>query len=77
MKNTEYFTISHYLPEGVYQRKNEMTRHLRNAHFTKHGLATREAELRFVKHVQAIKEYGLHLYSAIWVRLDNVDHIQE
>lgn len=67
MKNSEYFTISHYLPEGVYQRNNEMTRYLRNAHFTKHGVVRREAEQRFVKHVQAMKEYGLHLYSAVWV----------
>lgn len=68
MKSNEYFTISHYLPEGVYQRNKEMAKYLRNSHFCKRGLHAKEAEHQFIQYVQEMKEYGLHLYSAIWVR---------
>lgn len=67
MKFTDYFTISHYLPEGVHQRNKEMAKYLRNAHFCKRGLHQKEAEQNFIKYVQEMKEYGLHLYSAVWV----------
>lgn len=68
MKYSEYFTISHYLPEGVYQKRKEMAKYLRNSHYAKHGLHKKEAEQNFIRYVQEMKEYGLHLYSAIWVR---------
>lgn len=67
MKVNEYFTISHYLPEGVYQRNKEMAKYLRNSHFSKRGLHPKEAEQQFIRHIQEMKEYGLHLYSAMWV----------
>lgn len=67
MKSSDYFTISHYLPEGVYQRNKEMAKYLRNSHFCKRGLHTKEAEQQFLRYVQEMKEYGLHLYSAVWV----------
>ncbi|KFB41968.1 AGAP013042-PA-like protein [Anopheles sinensis] len=66
MKYSEYFTISHYLPEEVYRKKKELARYLRNAHYHKRGLHQREAEHNFIRHVQELKEYGLHLYSASW-----------
>uniref|UniRef100_A0A182W498 FERM domain-containing protein n=1 Tax=Anopheles minimus TaxID=112268 RepID=A0A182W498_9DIPT len=66
MKYSEYFTISHYLPEEVYRKKRELARYLRNAHFHKRGLHQREAEHNFIRYVQELKEYGLHLYSASW-----------
>ncbi|XP_035919453.1 uncharacterized protein LOC118517435 isoform X2 [Anopheles stephensi] len=66
MKYSEYFTISHYLPEEVYRKKRELARYLRNAHFHKRGLQQREAEHNFIRYVQELKEYGLHLYSASW-----------
>lgn len=67
MKVNDYFTISHYLPEGVYQRNKEMAKYLRNSHFCKRGLHSREAEQQFIRFIQEMKEYGLHLYSAVWV----------
>lgn len=67
MKSSDYFTISHYLPEGVYQRNKEMAKYLRNSHFCKRGLHAKEAEQQFLRYVQEMKEYGLHLYSAVWV----------
>uniref|UniRef100_A0A182LS39 FERM domain-containing protein n=1 Tax=Anopheles culicifacies TaxID=139723 RepID=A0A182LS39_9DIPT len=66
MKYSEYFTISHYLPEEVYRKKRELARYLRNAHFHKRGQHQREAEHNFIRYVQELKEYGLHLYSASW-----------
>lgn len=71
MKYVEYFTISHYLPEGVYQKNKELARYLRNSHFCKKGLHAKEAEQNFIRYVQELKEYGLHLYSAIWVSLES------
>jgi tyrosine-protein phosphatase non-receptor type 13 len=67
MKHVDYFTISHYLPDGVYQRNKELARYLRNAHYLKRGLHRTEAEHNFIRYLQELKEYGLHLYSAIWV----------
>lgn len=67
MKFSEYFVISHYLPEGVHQRNKEMAKYLRNSHFCKLGLHAKEAEQNFVRYIQEMKEYGLHLYSALWV----------
>lgn len=72
MKLAEYFTLSHYLPEGVYQKNNEMAKYLRNSHYSKSGLHPKEAEQNFIRYVQEMKEYGLHLYSAIWVRNENI-----
>lgn len=67
MKNADYFTLSHYLPEGVYQKNNEMAKYLRNSHYSKSGLHPKEAEQNFIRYVQEMREYGFHLYSAIWV----------
>lgn len=67
MQIMDYFKISHYLPEGVYQNNKDMTDFLRNAHFLKRGLHINDAEKSFVNYVQKMKEYGLHLYSAVWV----------
>lgn len=67
MQIMDYFTISHYLPEGVYQKNKDMANLLRNAHFSKRGLHINDAEKSFVNNVQKMKEYGLHLYSAVWV----------
>ncbi|XP_059612240.1 uncharacterized protein LOC132258783 isoform X2 [Phlebotomus argentipes] len=67
MKYMEYFTLSHYLPEGVYQKNREMAQYLRNSHYHKRGLLPLEAEHNFVRYVQELKEYGLHLYSAVWM----------
>lgn len=67
MKHVEYFTISHYLPDGVYQRNKELAQYLRNAHYLKRGLHRTEAEHNFIRYLQELKDYGLHLYSAIWV----------
>ena len=64
MKYTEYFTISHYLPEN---RNTEMAKYLRNSHYCRRGLNQREAEQTFIKYIQGMKEYGFHLYSAVWV----------
>uniref|UniRef100_A0A182KDV7 FERM domain-containing protein n=1 Tax=Anopheles christyi TaxID=43041 RepID=A0A182KDV7_9DIPT len=72
MKYTEYFTISHYLPEEVYRKKRELARYLRNAHFHKRGLHQREAEHNFIRYVQELKEYGLHLYSASWATSEGI-----
>nr|XP_029710298.1 uncharacterized protein LOC109397654 [Aedes albopictus] len=66
MKYTEYFTISHYLPEEVYRKKKELAKYLRSSHFCKRGLHQLEAEHNFIRYVQELKEYGLHLYSATW-----------
>lgn len=71
MKHTDYFTISHYLPEGVYQRNKAMAKYLRNSHYSKKGLHSRESEYNFIRYVQEMKEYGLHLFSAVWVRTIN------
>ncbi|GAB0090488.1 FERM domain [Sergentomyia squamirostris] len=67
MKYLEYFTLSHYLPEGVYQKNREMAQYLRNSHYRKKGLLPLEAEHNFIRYVQELKEYGLHLYSAVWM----------
>lgn len=72
MKFTNYFSVSYYLPEGVYQRHKEMAKYLRNSHFCKRGLHSKEAEQQFIRYVQQLKEYGLHLYSAIWTNESNV-----
>ncbi|XP_055524142.1 uncharacterized protein LOC129717898 isoform X2 [Wyeomyia smithii] len=72
MKYSEYFTISHYLPEEVYRRKKELAKYLRNSHFCKRGLHQLEAEHNFIRYVQELKEYGLHLYSATWTTEENL-----
>ncbi|XP_035788715.1 uncharacterized protein LOC118464874 isoform X2 [Anopheles albimanus] len=72
MKYSEYFTISHYLPEEVYRKKKELARYLRNSHYCKRGLHQREAEHNFIRYVQELKEYGLHLYSASWATGDGL-----
>lgn len=68
MQIMDYFTISHYLPEGVYQKNKDMESLLRNAHISKRGLNIHDAEKGFVTYVQKMTEYGRHLYSAVWVR---------
>lgn len=70
MKYVEYFTISHYLPEAVYQRNRELAKYLRNSHYVKRGLHPLEAEHNFIRYVQELKEFGLHLYSAVWSKED-------
>lgn len=72
MKHTDYFTISHYLPEGVYQRNKAMSKYLRNSHYSKKGLHSRESEYNFIRYVQEMKEYGSHLFSAVWVKCSMV-----
>ncbi|XP_058829712.1 uncharacterized protein LOC131689005 [Topomyia yanbarensis] len=72
MKYNEYFTISHYLPEEVYRKKKELAKYLRNSHFCKRGLHQMEAEHNFIRYVQELKEYGLHLYSATWTTDENI-----
>ncbi|XP_055599161.1 uncharacterized protein LOC129748529 [Uranotaenia lowii] len=72
MKYSEYFTISHYLPEEVYRRKKELAKYLRSSHFCKRGLHQLEAEHNFIRYVQELKEYGLHLYSALWTTDENI-----
>lgn len=67
MKTKEYFTVSHYLPEDVYQKNKEMARYIRNSHLCKRGLHPLEARHNFIRYVQELREYGLHLYSATWV----------
>lgn len=71
MKFTDYFTVSHYLPEGVYQRHKEMAKYLRNSHFCKRGLNPKEAEQQFIRYAQQLKEYGSHLCSATWSTNDS------
>lgn len=70
MKYVEYFTICHYLPEGVYQRNRELAKYLRNSHYVKRGLHPLEAEHNFIRYVQELKEFGLHLFSAVWSQED-------
>lgn len=70
MKYMEYFTISHYLPEDVYQKNRELAKYLRNSHYVKRGLHPLEAEHNFIRYVQEMKEFGLHLYSAVWAKDD-------
>lgn len=70
MKYVEYFTICHYLPEGVYQRNRELAKYLRNSHYVKRGLHPLEAEHNFIRYVQELKEFGLHLFSAVWSQDD-------
>lgn len=72
MKYVEYFTVSHYLPEGVQQRNRELAKYLRNSHYVKRGLHPMEAEHNYIRYVQEMKEFGLHLYSAVWSREDGV-----
>ncbi|KAJ6638105.1 Tyrosine-protein phosphatase non-receptor type 13 [Pseudolycoriella hygida] len=74
MKHADYFTISHYLPEGVYQRNMAMGKYLRNSHYSKKGLQSREAEYNFIRYVQEMKEYGLHLFSAVWTADDDLPY---
>lgn len=71
MKFTDYFTVSYYLPEGVYQRHKEMAKYLRNSHFCKRGLNPKEAEQQFIRYAQQLKEYGSHLCSAVWTTDSN------
>lgn len=70
MKYVEYFTISHYLPEAVYQRNRELAKYLRNSHYVKRGLHPLEAEHNFIRCVQELKEFGQHLFSAVWLKDD-------
>ncbi|KAG5673931.1 hypothetical protein PVAND_003932 [Polypedilum vanderplanki] len=73
MKYIEYFTISHYLPDGVYQQQKELARYLRNSHYSKRGLHPTEAEHNFIRYLQRMKEYGIHYMSAIWTRDDKIE----
>lgn len=73
MKFTDYFTVSHYLPEDAYQRNKEMAKYLRNSHFCRRGMPPKEAEQQYIRYVQQLKEYGAHLCSAIWTVEPNVD----
>lgn len=68
MKHADYFTISHYLPERANQRNKAIAKYLRSSHYSKKGLHSRESEYNFIRYVQEMKEYGLHLFSAAWVR---------
>lgn len=67
MRQHEYFTISHYIPESLSQKQKDLAKYLRSAHYGKRGLQAIEAEQSFIRYMQELKEYGQHLYSAIWV----------
>lgn len=73
MKHIEYFTISHYLPDGVYQQNKELGKYLRNSHFSKRGLHPKEAEHNFIRYVQEMREYGIHYISGVWTRDDKIE----
>ncbi|CRK95274.1 CLUMA_CG008699, isoform A [Clunio marinus] len=73
MKQIEYFTMSHYLPDGVYQQNKELGKYLRNSHFSKRGLHPKEAELNFIRYVQEMREYGIHYISGVWTRDDKIE----
>jgi tyrosine-protein phosphatase non-receptor type 13 len=73
MKHIEYFTISHYLPDGVYQQNKELGKYLRNSHYSKRGLHPKEAEHNFIRYVQEMQEYGIHYISGIWTRDDKIE----
>lgn len=67
MRQLDYFTITHYIPENVSPKQKELAKYLRSAHFCKKGLLSSEAEQNFIRYLQELKEYGMHLYSATWV----------
>lgn len=73
MKYIEYFTISQYLPDGVYQQQKELARYLRNSHYSKRGLHSTEAEHNFIRYLQRMKDYGFHYLSGIWIRDDKIE----
>lgn len=73
MKYIEYFTISHYLPDGIYQQNKELAKYLRNSHYSKRGLHPKEAELNFIRYLQEMREYGIHHISGIWMRDDKIE----
>jgi tyrosine-protein phosphatase non-receptor type 13 len=73
MKNMDYFTTSHYLPDGVYQQNKELGKYLRNSHYSKRGLHPKEAELNFIRYVQEMQEYGVHYISGVWLRDDKIE----
>lgn len=73
MKQSEYFTISHYLPDGVYQQNKELATYLRNSHFSKRGIHSKEAEQNFIRYVQEMAEYGIHYISGVWTRDDKIE----
>ncbi|XP_052859797.1 uncharacterized protein LOC128267042 [Anopheles cruzii] len=68
MKCSEYYTISHYLPEEVYRRKKDLAHYLRNSHYQQRALSRSEAENNFIRYAQELKEYGQLLHSATWNR---------
>lgn len=72
MRQHEYFTISHYIPESLSQKQKDLAKYLRSAHYGKRGLDTMEAEQNFIRYMQELKEYGMHLYSAVWVSFVSV-----
>lgn len=67
MRQLDYFTISHYIPEKAHPKQHELAKYLRNAHYCKKGMHNTEAEHNFIRYMQELKEYGMHLYSAVWV----------
>lgn len=69
MRKIEYFTISNYIPENTHSKPQELAKYLRSAHFCKKGMNPDEAEHSYIRYMQELKEYGMHLYSAVWVRL--------
>ena len=73
MKYIEYFTISHYLPDGVYQQNKELAKYLRNSHYSKRGLHQKEAEYNFIRYLQEMREYGVHYISGVWARDDKIE----
>lgn len=74
MKHSEYFTMSHYLPDGVYQQNKELGKYLRNCHFSKRGLHPKEAETTFINYVQSnMRDYGIHYISGVWTRDDKIE----
>lgn len=69
MRKIEYFTFSNYVPENTHSKPQELAKYLRSAHFCKKGVKPDEAEHSYIRYMQELKEYGMHLYSAVWVSL--------
>ncbi|XP_063704229.1 LOW QUALITY PROTEIN: uncharacterized protein LOC134833731 [Culicoides brevitarsis] len=67
MRKIEYFTISNYIPENTHSKPQELAKYLRSAHYCKKGIVPDEAEHSYIRYMQELKEYGMHLYSAVWI----------
>uniref|UniRef100_A0A336LMW2 CSON002930 protein n=1 Tax=Culicoides sonorensis TaxID=179676 RepID=A0A336LMW2_CULSO len=73
MRQIEYFTTTNYIPEITDSKPKDLAKYLRSSHFGKKGLNPVEAEHNFIRYMQALKEYGMHLYSAVWLTDDGLN----